>query len=274
MAFGRWNEAVQTDGQFIMAQVTQRLYEGGNLRPDAYYEKIPGFGRTKYNKDFVWSQKRIIESCDCDFDIWDAAKKFDISLHWILQKNVCGLQPADELYKLLQKLVHKRNEVSHSFEFDDNEDINEELDDLLSLYIEILDRLEERSLCNLTEVKKQVRNSIQEKKLDSVFTSWSRPTIVNTREIVRSNASRREESPEWVKALGIGGGVRSNASRREESPEWGKVLAIGGGVAVAGAAALGLASLLSSRSKSQEDERRERQRSRNQTSSQEECVVM
>ncbi|XP_063587283.1 uncharacterized protein LOC134764630 [Penaeus indicus] len=250
MAFGKWTEALQTDGGSVMAQVTKRLYKGGNLRPDEYYKKVPSLGRGKYESDFDRMQQRIIQSCDRNFDIWDEAAKFDISLHWVLQRNTCGLNPPDDIYRHLNTLVRKRNKASHpGIDFDINEDnINEKLDDLLSLYMKILDCLENRCFTDLTVVKRQIILSVEEKKLDRVHWSSPRASPVKTRDV-----------------------VNYKPRRKEESLRLGKSLAIGGGIAVAGMAAMGLASLLSSKS---EGQKRERQRASNRTSSDEECVVM
>lgn len=252
MELGNWTQAVQIDGGFVMAQVTQRLYEGGNLRPDEYYKIVPSLGRMKYKNDFNLSQQKIIESCDRDFDIRDVAAEFDISLHWVLQKNTCGLKPTDDIYRYLNTLVKKRNALCHSNKyFDTDEDINEKLDDLLSLYMKILNCLEDRCFNDLTEVKRQIISSIEEKKHDHVRSPSFLSSPVEMREVVPYNRSKQKENSGWEKGL-----------------------AIGGGVALAGAAVVGLASLLSSEKKSREGQGRERQRASNRTSSNEECVMM
>ncbi|XP_047472661.1 uncharacterized protein LOC125027593 [Penaeus chinensis] len=250
MVLGTWTEALQTDGGYVMAQVTKRLYEGGSLRPDDYYKKVPSLGYGTYKRDFDWNQQQIIESCGRSFDIWNETANFDISLHWILLKNTCGLKPTDNIYKLLKILVKKRNDASHpndSFDIDvDN--INEKLDELLSLYMEILDCLEELCSNDLTAVKRQITLSVKGKKLNRVRSSSCLASPVIRREVVPYNPSRQKESSGLDKGL-----------------------VIGGGIAVAGAAVLGLASLLSSKS---EGQKRERQRASNRTSNDEECVVM
>ncbi|XP_042889168.1 uncharacterized protein LOC122264366 [Penaeus japonicus] len=262
MAFGRWTEAVQHDGRFVMNQVTQRLYEGGDLRPDAYLESVPSLGRSRYLRDFDWHQRQIIESCDHDFDIRVAASNFDVSMHGVLLKSCCGLKSTDQLYKLLKEIVNKRNITSHpddNFSDINNFNIDEKLEELLSLYLQVLDLLEERCFCNLTEVKRQIRNSIQEKKINRFTIRSARSTHGSPREVVSYRTK-----------------TEGNRTKQEENSGWGKGLAVGGGIAVAGAAALGLAALLSSGTSSQEDERKERQRRResNQTSSKDECSLM
>lgn len=161
MASQTWQEAVLGDGTDVMYEVTVRLYPR-NIPPQLILKK------DFYNNSFDTRQRETLESWKKNgtFDIHSLARKFDISLHYAVQKNVCQLRNYGNLFTNVQRLVNKRNDIAHyagAYPIMDDK-LNEELDDLLHLYMDILDELENHTGGSLYEQKRKIRNNIESRK--------------------------------------------------------------------------------------------------------------
>nr|XP_045624169.1 uncharacterized protein LOC123774074 isoform X1 [Procambarus clarkii] len=160
------NHLVQTEGRKVMYEVTIRLYQGGTRRPDRYWHDLYGNNNNNqtFTKYFYSIQQTQLKSDyqPNDYDIKNAAKTFDVSLHWKVLKKFCGLKKSDELYKKLKKVAKMRNNVTHPNTDDDMSvsDATDKINELWKLCIDILNILQERiPYGNLTSVKNDVKNS-------------------------------------------------------------------------------------------------------------------
>ncbi|XP_045624169.2 uncharacterized protein [Procambarus clarkii] len=159
-------DLVQTEGRKVMYEVTIRLYLGGTRRPDRYWHDLYGNNNNNqtFTKYFYSIQQTQLKSDyqPNDYDIKNAAKTFDVSLHWKVLKKFCGLKKSDELYKKLKKVAKMRNNVTHPNTDDDMSvsDATDKINELWKLCIDILNILQERiPYGNLTSVKNDVKNS-------------------------------------------------------------------------------------------------------------------
>ncbi|KAK8736085.1 hypothetical protein OTU49_005228 [Cherax quadricarinatus] len=158
-----WDQAVLKQGQFVMYEVTTRLYQGGCLRPDRYW-KMLGPSEQSYKEYFSYDQRKVLIPFNEleNYDIQVAAREFDISLHWAVQRKFCNLVKSQPLYKRLQTLVTMRNNICHRHDDSDisSSELTTRLEQLLQLCQEILEYLERKAEVDLEHIKKVVESNI------------------------------------------------------------------------------------------------------------------
>lgn len=299
-----FRDAVLEDGRFVLYQVTYRLYEGNNLRPDVYFQRNEYLRRKDYNKIFNDGQREIIEESGMeeDYDIKSGALCFDVCLHALLAKHVCGLTKDHPLYKKVQKVKDIRNIVSHphepinvgqqisqsSIDISDG-NLNEKLEELRMLYGSIINDLEDITDDNLNSIKMEIDNMIKLRKLptrqetETVYVTREMPTwmpprqerelIYAPREMPAQMPTRQERESVYVprEMPTRMPTKRETDSGSNEMPTWGKV-------AVGTAIGVGALALVGALANSSTEDRKKEEKKRNQIgankSNKEECVVM
>ncbi|XP_068212180.1 uncharacterized protein [Palaemon carinicauda] len=187
------------DGRFVLQKVVDKLYRGGNQRPDVFFKSNPKLRQKNYDGIFTYEQRQTINgsgSC-AGYDIESASELFDVSLLVLLAEHTCGLSQSDPLLKKVFELRNKRNKACHNGnQLMTNAVLCDELDNLLDLYTDILDKLEERSYSDLSYDKMEIKRRIQERNTMVQYDYRSSTT--------RSNS----DIPTWGKvALGLTAGI-------------------------------------------------------------------
>ncbi|XP_053644753.2 uncharacterized protein [Cherax quadricarinatus] len=200
LALLQWQDAVQEEGQRVMYQVTTRLYQGKNLRPDYYWVENINSNQA-YKKYFNNDQRQILESFhdSQNYDIEIAAREFDISLHWAVQQKFCKLNRLEVLYGYLERLVNMRNTNSHRSDHSGipTSDLKEQLEELLKLCLDILSNLEDRTSDDLSSVKRDIRNSIN-KRLLMLPKSTPAQRLDDGAEWMHRSVQRMDNSDGWM----------------------------------------------------------------------------
>lgn len=255
-----FRDAVVDDGRYVLYQVTTRLYQGESLRPDIFFQKNASLRHKDYNRIFNADQRNTIKDSGMpvDYNIKLGASKFDVSIHALLAEHTCGLPANHSLYQKIKQVKNLRNKVVHPDEpiYDSqitsnstftNTDgnLNEKLQELLILYNDIIENLENMTNDNLHLVKVGIERRINQRKQQPK--TFSQEQTMTTRQ---------------------------SEDKSNDMPTWGKVaigVAIGAGVGAGAAALIG-----SLAGKSNDNQTKEKPR-RNQTrtnQNKEECMVM
>ncbi|XP_064083406.1 uncharacterized protein LOC135199365 [Macrobrachium nipponense] len=283
-------DALLDDGRFVLQPVVAKLYRGGRQRPDFFFKNNAKLQHKRYDIIFSRDQRAAIErsGSSISYDISSASEQYDVSLLALLAEHACGLPSSDPLLKKALEVRSKRNTVCHNGGNSVITDaaLGEELNDLLELYIEILDLLEERSYSDLSSEKMKVRLRIEEKRKrvkssyddDSravaLYTSLSRASPVRTSSLssTKYRCSHDEDddddsdsnyyyySQPTTRFVSHRSATSTNSS--SEIPTWGKVA-----MGVAGIAALGIAGAAAANSTNRNERSKQERRD-------EECAVM
>ncbi|KAK7067567.1 hypothetical protein SK128_019863, partial [Halocaridina rubra] len=208
-----------------------------------------------YNQIFNNQQRQVIEnSGDSEtYNIVEGGQMFDISLHTLIAKYMCGLKRNDPLNMNVSKVRDLRNKVCHGIESIDEEELNMKLEELLELYKDILHDLEKHTGDDLQFVVMQIESKINERKkseINSPMSDWG----------ARDTHYRPPQA--------MSEPTMPSVQKESEIPTWGKVAL---GVGAAGLALYGL-----NKSFSPNEGGRDRKRGQNahQNNTKEECVIM
>lgn len=256
LALFKWHDAVQEEGQSVMKHVTSSLYQGGRLRPDYYWQSL--YPKDSFETHFTSHQQSIIKSYNppTNYIINFASDGYDISLHWAIQKKLCGLKQTDLLYRKLNELVNIRNIDSHRTDYSgmSNGELRENLEELLELCMSIFTLLEEYP-GDHSRVKMRVVESISNRIHDSDQDGFQ-ATPATTHYPRVTNMSRMKEEEE---------------DDDEQLSSMGKVAV---GVGVAGVGILALGALANHLMGDGNNRKPESKKNKTSNKEEEECSVM
>ncbi|XP_068212169.1 uncharacterized protein [Palaemon carinicauda] len=268
------------DGRFVLQKVVDKLYRGGNQRPDVFFKSNPKLRQKNYDGIFTYEQRQTIKgsgSC-AGYDIESASELFDVSLLVLLAEHTCGLSQSDPLLKKVFELRNKRNKACHNGnQLMTNAVLCDELDNLLDLYTDILDKLEERSYSDLSYDKMEIKRRIQKRNPMVQYDYRSSTASPNFHsepeedfdtslcvERLRSYTSNNHDTlPTWSASHH---NTRTTTRSNSNIPTWGKV-ALG---LTAGIATLGLVGAAVAEAATEDKQSRQKKRK----DKEEECGIM
>ncbi|XP_064083335.1 uncharacterized protein LOC135199330 [Macrobrachium nipponense] len=168
-----FREALANDSCFVMRQAFVTLYRGGSLRPDVYFRQNATL-QQKYVLTFTNEQRQTIESSASNpyaYDVETGADFYDLPILWRLVEHACGLPPSDVILTKVLEIKSLGNSVlSRHRDGDDpitRGELCQKLDELLELYVTILERVEFHATRYLSFEKTEIERRILEKKARS-----------------------------------------------------------------------------------------------------------
>lgn len=227
-----FRDALVNDSCFVLKQVFVTLYRGGNHRPDVYFQQNASL-QQKYIFIFTNEQRQTIASSGNPYayDIETGAEFYDLPILWLLLEHTCGLPPSDILLTKVLEIKSLGNSVCRRNDPITRGELCEKLDQLLELYITILERVEFHATRYLSFEKTEVERRILEKKARSQ--SFASAPPINTPRTsplysvpAQESWSNKSPSSSGAYAVPLSSGTTSTKKSGPQFPNIGK-LALG-----------------------------------------------